>query len=248
MFGTRLAAAFPACVLALCVSLPAPSGEAKDDNAASGLIRAEDAGWKLAFRDDFKRKELGPDWIVFEGKWEIEDGWLRGSGTLVSARGFPPGDAVGFQRIELEAVTDVQPIIFFPNKPKPKVMVCDISPFIHASPPAKGRKAKNPLTTGYFFQFGGMNNTLNQIRKEGVSILADREPKKLITQDKVHHIVAENDQGRLRLYVDGVKVLDYKEKMSVTGPKHNRFGLYLNTAAKVRSIKLYVKPLPDGLE
>jgi len=239
---------FLACLLALIGARPARSGETKRAGTGSGLARAEDAGWKPAFRDDFDRDRLGKDWVVFEGKWKIEDGWLRGSGTLVSAKGCPPGDAAGFQRIEFDAVTDVRPIIFFPNKPKPGVVVCDISPFIHAAPPAKGRQAKNPLVTGYFFQFGGMNNTLNQIRKKGACILVDKKPKKLIAQGKLHRVVAENDGGWLRLYVDGVKALEHKENMSIMGPGHNRFGFYFNTAVKVRSVKLYVKQLPDGME
>ena len=212
---------------------------------ASGPAPAEEAGWELAFSDAFEREALGKDWIVAEGKWTVADGCLRGSGTLVTAKGYPAGSAVGFQRIEFDAVTDVQPIIFFPNKPKPKVVVSDMSCFIHAAPPQKG---STPLTSGYFFQFGGFNNKRNQIRKEGAQLLVDNEPKIRIVQDKVHRIVVENDRGRLRLFVDGQRVLAFKEKMSLIGPTHNRAGFYFYTAVKVDNVKLYVKGLPNGLD
>ena len=212
---------------------------------APGPAAAEEAGWTLAFRDAFERNELGKDWTVAEGKWTVENGCLRGSGILLTAKGHPPAAAVGFQRLEFDAVTDVRPIIFFPNKPKPKVVVSDMSCFVHAAPPREGT---TPLTTGYFFQFGGFNNKRNQIRKEGATLLVDNEPRIRIVQDKVHRIVVENDRGRLRLFVDGQRVLAFKEKMSLIGPTHNRAGFYFYTAVKVDSVKLYVKALPNGLD
>ena len=66
------------------------------------------AEWKLVFDDRFDRDELGDGWRVTAGNWEIVDGTLRGSGAIVSTRGFPGGDEMGFQRMEFEAVTDVQ--------------------------------------------------------------------------------------------------------------------------------------------
>jgi len=78
---------------------------AAPDTTDFKLEPPEEAGWELIFEDDFAREELGPNWKVIEGNWSVQDGHLRGSGTLVSARGFP-----GFQRLEFEAVTDVRPV------------------------------------------------------------------------------------------------------------------------------------------
>jgi len=203
-------------------------------------MTAEQTGWTLAFSDDFKRNELGKDWVIVEGDWKVTDGCLRGSGILLSAQGFPQKDA-GFQRLEFEAVTDVQPIIFFPDKPKPKVVVGDISSFIHAGP-------GDPFKTGYFFQFGGVHNTVNKIQRQGAAVVTDTAPKNVITPDKAHHVIVENDKGRLRLIVDGQTLLDHREKTFLLGNEHNRVGLFFYTASKVSNVKVYVKTLPNNLD
>lgn len=215
------------------------------DDPVTGLRPAKEAGWELVFEDDFDRDEIGDDWIIADGSWEMKEGTLRGSGSIISAKGFPEGDAVGFQRIEFEAVTDVEALILLPGGPPPRLTVSDISPFIHAAPHQEGQSA---WQTGYFFQFGGFNNTVNQIRRQGVALVADRDPDVVIEQDKVHHVVAENDRGHLRLYVDGDLILEHEERMSVIGPENDRIGFYLYTAAKIDNLKVYVKELPDGLD
>ena len=73
---------------------------------------AEKAGWTLVFSDDFKRTELGKDWVVVDGNWKVENGFLHGSGMLISAHGFPSDYPPGFLRMEFEAASDVKPIIF----------------------------------------------------------------------------------------------------------------------------------------
>jgi hypothetical protein len=234
-----------ACLLVISVGRPASSQEANTVRKTIKPAPAEQAGWKLAFSDDFDRNELGEDWLVVDGKWTVEHSCLRGSGTLISARGFPKDSPPGFQRLEFEAATDVQPIIFFKDKPKPKVVVSDLSSFIHARP---AEKAKSPLETGYFFQFGGMNNTRNQLRRAGATLLLDSNPKKLITTDQVHRIIVENDRGRLRMFVDDELVLQHSEKMSIVGPEHDRVGFYFYTAAKVDNVRVYVKQLPNDLD
>jgi len=243
----RFAAALAllSCFLVISGCLSIESEEATESRKAPGPASAEEAGWKLAFSDDFDRDELGEDWVVVDGKWTVQNGYLRGSGTLIAAKGFPGEYPPGFQRLEFEAVTDVQPIIFFKNKPKPKVVVSDLSSFIHAQPPGEGT---SPLNTGYFFQFGGMNNTRNQLRKAGASVLVDADPQKLITTDQVHRIVVENDKGRLRMFADGELLLEHSEKMSIMGPEHNRIGFYFYTAAKVSNVKVYVKQLANDLD
>jgi len=207
----------------------------------AAVVPAQDAGWTLVFRDDFERHDLGENWRVVDGQWIVKDGHLRGSGILISARGIPADGPPGFQRLEFDAVTDVQPIIFFKNKPKPRVVVGDLSSFIQAQAPEKN---ENPLATGYFFQFGGMNNTVNQVQRAKVELQADWRPQTLITPDQLHHMVAENDRGRLRLIVDGKTVLDTVDPQPLVGQGQDRVGLFFYTAAKVDHVKVYVKRPP----
>jgi hypothetical protein len=199
---------------------------------------AEQAGWTLAFRDDFNRSELGENWKVLDGQWIVKDGWLRGTGTLIAAHGFPEDNSPAFQRLEFDAVTDVQPIIFFKNKPKPRVVVGDLSSFLQVR---VGDSGKFPWTSGYFFQFGGQNNEVNRIQRAKVDLQVDWHPKTLITSDKLHLIVAENDQGHVRLIVDGIVVLDAVDKQFLLGEGQDRMGFFFYTAAKVDQVKVYVK-------
>jgi hypothetical protein len=229
------------------VQAPSPAAVATTPGQARAAESqtAEKAGWKLAFSDDFKRQELGPNWVVVNGDWKVQDGCLRGSGTLLSARGFPEGDAPGFQRLEFDAVTDAKPAFFLKDNPAPKVDVCDLSSILHARAPQKG---KDPLETSYLFQFGGQNNTLNRVMRAGVTLREDSKPEKMITPGQVQRIVVENDQGTLRLSVNGEVRLECREKQSLLDLEQNRCGFYFCTTAKVFNVRLYVKQLDNGLD
>ena len=228
--------------------LTTPQAHAEPDKQ-QGKSEAEKAGWTLAFEDDFERDELGDTWQPIKGKWEIEDGTMRGSGTIITAQGFPPSDEPpGYQRVEFEAVTDVQALSFLQvGDQKADVRISDISTILHAKAPGDDEES-NPLTTGYFVQFGGYWNSENQIRKQGDRLIVDDEPEVTIEADKTHHIVAENDEGHLRLIVDGEPVLDYEQRMSLMGSSQNRIGFYFHTAVKVDNVKVYVKQLPGGYD
>ena len=215
------------------------TGLGAEESLAAGPGAAEKAGWTLVFSDDFKRTELGKDWVVVDGNWKVENGCLRGSGTLMSALGFPSDYPPGFLRMEFEAISAVKPIIFFKDKPTPKVGLSDLSAFIHVG------TNKNPLGKGYFFQFGGQMNTRNKILKNGEVRQIDAAPKKLISQDAPHKIVVENDKGQLRFFVDGELVLRDTDKQPIAGVDYDRVGFYFYTTFKVSSVKVYVKRLPN---
>ena len=234
-FAAGLVLPVACLVLAGCLSTGRTAGAAAP---------AADDGWDLVFSDDFNRAELGGDWQVVDGNWTIENGSLAGSGAIVSSRGFPAGHPAGFLRLEFEAVTNVKPFILMPGGPPPVVSVSDMSSFIHAQPP----ETAGPVwQTGYFFQFGGFMNTQNRIRRAGQELVADGSPKKLITPDKVHRVVVENDQGTLRLIVDGELLLEQADRASIAGEGYDRVGFYFYTAAKVNYVKVYTKRLPDDL-
>jgi len=213
------------------------------------MVPAEEAGWKLAFSDDFARNELGQNWEVVDGTWTLKDGCLTGSGTLLLARGFP-----GFQRLEFEVASDIKSIAVLAGGKAGKIFasektteigpadVSDMSSFIHARAGPKVR----PTRTGYFFQFGGQMNSLNQLSRSDGPLCVDEKPKIRITPNKLHLIIAENDQGRLRLIVDGKLVFEYLEDKSLAGGEgQDRIGFYLYTPARVRNVKVYTKPLQD---
>ena len=222
-----------------------PTGLGGEKSRADVPGIAEKTGWTLVFSDDFKRTELGKDWVVVDGKWKVDNGFLWGSGTLISAQGFPSDYPPGFLRMEFEAVSDVKPIIFFKDKPAPKVGLCDLSSFIHAQPLEKN---KNPFSKGYFFQFGGELNAQNKLVKNGQQRQLDSAPKKLISQNATHKVVVENDKGQLHCFVDGELLLHDTDKQPVVGVGYDRVGFYFVTPFKVSNVKVYVKRLPDDMK
>lgn len=222
------------------------------NTAEAAPTDAEAAGWELIFTDAFERDALGPDWEVVEGTWTVDDGALVGSGTLICARGFPGPDPhrtlpgtppPGFIRLEFKARTDVRPFVLLPGLPPPEVSVSDLSSFIHANP-ADG--STRPTRTGYFFQFGGFLNTRNMIRRAGNEVVAQQDPEIKITPDKLHHIIVENDEGTLRLIVDGQTVFEHQETSSIMGNDFDRVGFYFYTQTRLEEVRVYVKRLPDG--
>ncbi len=198
----------------------------------------EEAGWRLVFSDNFNRKALGKDWKIVNGKWTVNNGYLRGGGTLMCTRNFFKGKEPGALRLEFEAASDVQPVLSFKNRPKFKVVVSDIDAFMNALPLSSGQ---SPLSSGYFFQFGGYNNEKNQIRKTGASVAVDRKLDTLIVNDQRHKVVVENDRGALRFLVDGKLILKYQDKHPILDPQHNRLGFYFFTAAKLFKVRVYAK-------
>lgn len=184
--------------------------------------------WELVFSDDFERNKLGDDWIVLEGYWKVESGYLKGNGAIMTKKGFP-----GLQRIEFDAVTDVQP--WWEGGP---VTISDLSCFIQAKTQRSKMRWED---VGYFFQFGGFNNTVNRIRRYGSIIVEDESPEILIVPDKKHRIVVENDQGLLRFYVDGDLLFEYEEESLELKEGYDRVGLYMYTDAKVDNVKIYTK-------
>lgn len=216
--------------------------------AADGteFIPAEKAGWKLVFSDDFERDELGNAWVQVDGNWVIVDGQLSGSGILVSADGFPDRHLLGFQRLEMDVTSNVKPFLRIPGREPPKVLVSDMGALIHTRD--RSDYSDSAIRSGYFFQFGGFDNTRNRLLKDGVLLVEDVNPEILIEQDKTHHIVAENDEGTLRMWVDGNLIFETRESTSILGKGYDRFGIFIGTAALIDNVKLYVKQLPDDLD
>ncbi|MFA7158851.1 MAG: DUF4838 domain-containing protein [Kiritimatiellia bacterium] len=212
---------------------------------AAGLEPAEKAGWELAFSDDFKRKELGNNWQILEGNWKVEDGALRGSGTLVSTLGFPGDNSPAFQRMEFEVVSDVRPEEMLGQKSAEPLPVSDFSSILHGKVDAD---KPDLLGSGYFFQFGWKMNKRNRISRSGQPLIADDNPSTLIVPGKTHKIVVENDGGELRMFVNGELAIAGRDAQSIHGDDHDRVGLYFFTAAKVFNVKVYTRRLSGGLD
>ncbi|MHC4874271.1 MAG: DUF4838 domain-containing protein [Planctomycetota bacterium] len=199
--------------------------------------------WKLAFEDDFKGNKLSKAWRIERGEWEVSEGYLRGSGIMISSRGFPEDGRRGNQKLEMKVSTDIKPMHLIETQSFPKVQLedaCDITPFIHAAPVRQqGNRRIQPAKTGYLFQFGGFYNTRNELRHVD-TLERDLDPEIRIIPDKEHIVVFEKNNKNIRCLVDGKVVFDHFEPKSNLQSENNLFGFYLYTKAKIDYVKLYV--------
>ena len=230
------------------------SGLAAPVPATAEATSPEDDGWELVFSDAFDRDELGDDWQVAAGEWELVDGAVRGTGFLFSAHGIPSDkERIGYQRMAFHVVTDVKVMDFLgTGANNSNVRITDIDALLHATAPPNTQKVNELLNTGYFFQFGGYWNTQNQLRrarpedKRPQRLVVQEDPEVLIERGKRHHIVVENDTGHLRMFVDGKLVLEHEEQFSAIGAERSHVGFYFSTRTRLEDVKVYVKPLPNG--
>jgi len=199
-------------------------------NALDASIPAKSSAdaWELVYESDFSKPAELDKWLVTDGTWEIKDGALHsGTDSRILLRQSVPG----YQRIEFTAQV----------LPKADGLVSDLSVFLQV--PEKG----DSLHTGYFFQFGGMGNTLHQIFRQKNILWADRQPSIRIIAKHKHHVVVENDEGLLRLTIDGKVVRELREKTSLVGKEQDHAGLFFFSPTSVEKVKVYYKPLDDGM-
>ena len=159
---------------------------------------------QMLFRDDFDRRELGPDWRVLEGSAWVEPGRLHLEGpsnvTVVCTKPFP-GDV----RLEYEGYV------------APGSQLCDISCFLSATPAGGWRES-------YFLGFGSYYNTDCRIKRCGRVMAAVDKP--LIERaGRVHHIAAERAGPTLSLFVDGELAVRWDDPDPL-GPDQQYLGLY----------------------
>lgn len=231
--------------LGLVLGATAACAEPEGEAARTRLRPAREAGWELAFRDEFNREELGDAWQIIDGNWALEEEALVGSGTIVSRRGYPD-DSWGFTRLEFEVETAVQPFVLLPGGPPPAVQMCDLSSFIHARPPDKVDDPYQPWrgAGGYFFQFGGSMNTINRIRRAGQELVAERDTR--IVPDERYRIVVENDEGALRIFVNDELLMEVNDPNPFpAGNDYNRVGFYFVTRARLHNVRVYIRRLDD---
>lgn len=201
--------------------------------AAAKLVPAEEAGWKLAFSDDFERTELGDDWQVVSGIWEMADGAVSGGGILALSFPLPRDGSMGFQRIEFDAAADITE-----ERLNDAKAISDMSAVLHGNANADG---SDFLESGYFFQFGWKYNTRNRISRQGKPLVGDDSPATLIVPGKTHHVVMEHENGNLRLYVDGELVIAADDPQLLIGGGNDRVGLFFYMPVKVFNFKAYTK-------
>lgn len=171
--------------------------------------------WTLAFKDDFQRKDLGPDWKIIKGNWTIKDGCLTGRGDGIYINKKFPGD----QRLEFEA---------WVNKDQSP---CDLDGIL--SDASMSRYGGN----GYLFAFGTYGNNYSKINRAKMQIL--KIPRPLIERGKKHRVICEKVGGHLKWLVDGKLAGEYDEPFKSLNGEY--VGFYIDTAGQIDNVKVYTK-------
>jgi hypothetical protein len=181
-------------------------------------------GWKLACTVGFKDAAKLPDaWKVIEGKAKIADGKL-----VLTADEFANGQIAlktprfpGSVRLEVDASLQGE-------------NVSDMSPYLNGN--------ETGWDSGYLLQFGAGANVENRLRRAEEVVDAKVNNEVFVTPGKTHHVVAENDGGKLRLIVDGQEILSYTDTEPLGGKEHDQIGFYTwNCTLQIEKITIYTK-------
>jgi hypothetical protein len=185
------------------------------------------AGWTLVLTDDFGRAEIGANWEVARGACEIKDGRL-----VVTDKG-------GLYLFYKDRLACNMAIEFDGMIPDTKE-ACDLTALLSAN-------EFEPAIRHYQAAFGTEGNTYSaihrgKVKKEGDEVVA-KSPL-VITPGKWHHIRAERQDEFVRLFVDGEKVLEYRDPLAFAPASHNRIGLYTyGASACFDNVRIYTCPV-----
>jgi hypothetical protein len=197
--------------------------------AAAGLDEATDWG-KPVLADDFQREQLGEQWEVPIGECKIRDGKLAVTSTasfyLFYKDRLPRNMAIEFDGM-------------IPDTAK----ACDLAGIVAAN-------EFEPAIRHYQGAFGTSGNKYSgilrgKVRSEGDEIVKRTDLK--IEPGKWHRVRVERQDEFVRLFVDGEKVLEYRDPLGFAHASHNRIGLYTYGAGtQFDNIKIYATDISEA--
>jgi len=182
-------------------------------------------GWKLACEMDFKGVDKVPEtWEVIGGTAKIVDGKL----VLTTEQEFDAQLVLKEPRLPTSVRLEVDACLEGET-------VCDLSPYLNGD--------QTGYQSGYLLQFGAAENVENRLRVAGeIADDAKANTTMFVTPGKMHHVVAENDCGKLRLIVDGTEILSYTDTQPLQGAGHDQIGFYTwNCTLKIEKITIFTK-------
>ena len=217
-------------VMAYVIALAAPGSPAPDAQQpepwTSPIELSEE--WVLAYYDDFSGEALSPKWRATAGAASVKDGQLvlstekeQAEVVLADPRFESPG-----LRMEFDA-----------HVPQ-GTRASDLSAFINSNWSAKGKT--RGCEGSYLFQFGGMRNTRNLLRRTGEIVEATVTTEPLIQPGVIYHVTVENDCGRVRMDVNGTALLKWDDPRPLWGRDHSAVGFYTwESTMVIDNLKVY---------
>lgn len=217
-------------VMAYVIALAAPGSPAADAQQPQPWrcpIELSDE-WVLAYYDDFSGQALSPTWRATAGAASVKDGQLvlstekeQAEVVLEKPRFESPG-----LRMEFDA--------HVPQGTK----ASDLSVFINSDWSPEGKTGG--CEGSYLFQFGGMLNTRNQLRRTGEIVDATVTTQPLIQPGVIYHVTVENDCGLVRMDVDGTTLLKWDDQKPLWGRDQSAIGFYTwESTIVIDNLKVY---------
>lgn len=176
--------------------------------AGLGCRSVPKGGWTQVYAMDFAGVQKVPEgWVAISGELRVAGGALElkaeegAEAEMVLKTVKCPGSV----RVEMTACV-------VGNE------VCDLSPSLNVD--------ESGYASGYLLQFGGGGNQENRLRRSGEVVDETVNSKTLLKAGKKYSVVAENDNGLVRLVIDGQELLRYQDKEPLKGPEHALIGFY----------------------
>lgn len=202
---------------------PAPAATTKTTSVppkVTPVAPPSAAGWTVAYTANFKDAAAANDFAKSDAVIKIENGSLtfkpetERTSQIMLKKSFPGSVRVEFTgSLVGEKVSDLSPIL----------------------------NGGDDYASGYLIQVGGKANTLSRVVKESSPVDAT-EGKLALTPGKTYTVVAENDNGKITLWVDGKQIFTYTDSSPLKGSGHDKIGFYTyNDTFKLDSLKVSTK-------
>ncbi len=196
-----------------CVPLE-PQGEAPESQKAPLLRKLP------AFRDDFERAELGPDWLATSPAWKLEGGKLCARG----ARNHP---AWLKHKLPLNAR-----IAFTATSASPEG---DLKVELWGDGQGFAKGTSYDDATSYLFIYGGWQNRLHVLArldehgKDRIAVPVDPESQELhnskVVAGRPYRFVIERRDGKtVQWWIDGHELAKLQDPNPLTGEGHEHLG------------------------
>lgn len=168
--------------------------------------------WQVVYKNEFGNKEIGKEWVIQAGQWNIKEGRLAcsyGPAKILLDKRFEGKDL----KLEYDCIS-------------PSGNPGDLSCFLGGADEMEG----------YFFGFGSDHNSETKILRRG-EVLGTTGTG-LIKPGTVQHVLIERAGDTLTMSVDGKVVLKAADKDVI---RDNRVGFYIWTEGAYDNVVISVK-------
>jgi len=189
--------------------------------AASAPAAVPAAGWKVAYTANLKDAAAVNDFEKLDATLKVEEGaWIVKPDQVHQAQVLLKKSFPGSVRVELAGSLSGETL-------------SDLSVLLNSG--------GDGYASAYLLQLGGKTNTLSRLLKNGEEV-EGTQGKFVVTPGKTYQVVAENDNGKVTLTVDGKVIFTHTDASPLKGADHDKIGFYTyNDTMKINSLVVSTK-------